>query len=205
MRDSVLSALRRVIERRPEQAWAYVLLADRLVDAGRPAEALPILAAAERITPRDPMIARVRSVAYFRIGDYESAVTACLRVIELGAATSWDHAHLGYLRLGQGRYAEARRELEAATALEPARTEYLPGLGIALFHTGDPAASARVLERALAAQPDNLEARRYAAWAWWSLAKPERALAVLEALGPPRDPELAALADSIRSGIRPSP
>lgn len=198
MRDSVLAALVRVIQRRPDQGWPYVLLADQLVQAGRFAEALRVLATADPLAPRDPMLARVRSVAYFQLGAYDSAAAASERVMELGAATSWDHAHLGHIRLAQSRYAEARRELEAAIALEPARTEYLAGLGIARYHTGDFEGAARALEKVLAAQPENLEARLYAARAWRAMGRGDLAQSILEA--GPRDPELVSLADSIRSG-----
>jgi tetratricopeptide (TPR) repeat protein len=201
MRPALIAVLGRTIREHPEREDAYVLLADQAVQAGRPDEALPLLERAERLAPADPMLFRVRSVALFRMGAFEPAADAIARTIALGAATSWDHAHLGYLRLAQERFAEARRELEAAVALEPARTEYLAGLGIAQFHTGDAAVAVTMLEKALAAAPAHRDARLYAARAWRSLGRRERALALLEDPAAPRDPQIQALADSLR-GLR---
>jgi Flp pilus assembly protein TadD len=199
LRDSVATALMRILARRPGEAWAWVLLADQLVQSGRPADALEVIARAEALAPADPMAARVRSVAHFRLGDFAAAAEAATRSIALGNATSWDHAHLGYCWLALGRYADARRELETAVAAEPARVEYFTGLGIARFHTGDPASAVRLLEQAVAAQPANVDARLYAARAFRALGRADEARAVLAAPGLERIPAIAALADSLRA------
>lgn len=67
----------------------------------------------------------------------------------------------GRAALSEGRYGEAAGRFQEVLAADPARTDALTGLGIALYKQGalDPAVDA--LRRAVAAAPRSCEARLY--------------------------------------------
>jgi len=204
MQVAVLEALRRFTRRRPGQALPRTLLGSHLVGMNRFAEALDTLAVAEQMSPRDIRIARMQSMAHYGLHQYDEAVRACRRAIELGSNTAWEHASLGLILLMQGRNAEARGELEIAARWDPSNAFYTQYLGLADLELGNAAAAEREFAKAApsrAGQPLSLEAAR----AWLRLGQPQRALRALEearGLGAAA-PMAALLADSIRARLRP--
>ena len=85
-------------------------------------------------------------------------VAAALAVLLAGCATPYVQ---GRAALSEGRYDEAAGHFREVLTADPARTDALTGLGIALYKQGalDPAVDA--LKRAVAAAPQSCEARLY--------------------------------------------
>lgn len=81
------------------------------------------------------------------------------RSLALDPADALARRDLGWLRLGQGGFAEAETLLAAAAAERPWDADALNGLGAAQASRGDLAAARASFARALALEPDNAEIR----------------------------------------------
>jgi tetratricopeptide (TPR) repeat protein len=203
MRSALLAAGRRYAERHPREAWPHTQLGIQLLGLKRSAEALAELDLAQQLDSSDVTTAMMQELAHEWLGQLDAAAAACERAIRLGAATGIERARLGWIRIQQGRPADALAPFEDALRLDPGNADYSYARGYALLLAGRPAEAVRELERALGQNPGHVPARLHAARAWWLLGKPERALALLTGAddGGPGGKELQALADSIRSGL----
>jgi adenylate cyclase len=117
-----ISELEAALELNPSLALAHYGLGATLVFSGRPAESLPHLKAAIRLSPHDPnmgsFLVRIADARYFA-ADYEGAVTFALKA--LGQPNfQWSRYAVLVAALGQlGRLDEARRYLEELTRHRP--------------------------------------------------------------------------------------
>jgi tetratricopeptide (TPR) repeat protein len=109
--------------RNPGDPLALTTLADQLLQAHRPREALEVLAVADRVEPDFPPAARFRAMAYFELGLVDSAAIASARVLRSGSASSWDWQLFGRIMLRRGRADEARTAFARALQLDPARDD----------------------------------------------------------------------------------
>ena len=121
--EDAISQVKRAIELAPNDAHAKLELAEILVYAGRPEEALPYVADAARLDPHgEPRQLYVQGVAYFGLDRYEEAATALVRALELNPdfarPSAFLAAALGYLG----------REQDAADTLRPYPNEYWAGV-----------------------------------------------------------------------------
>lgn len=132
----------------PENADDRMELGELLVEAGRPAEAVPHLEAAARKAPESAGAHFLLGLARLRSGAAAEAVAA------LEVATGLDRGHRygdGLLRLGEaqavlGRAAEAQRALEAHLGINASSAEGLYRLAALRLRQGDPEGARRAVE-----------------------------------------------------------
>jgi tetratricopeptide (TPR) repeat protein len=96
----------------PRNYMARIQWARLLADAGREAEALAQIEAAERLDPRRPDAAGVRAVVLARRGDWAGSLRAADRSIAAGSAEREPRLQRVAALLGLGRWDEARADLE---------------------------------------------------------------------------------------------
>jgi len=180
-------ALLRYSDRRRAEPEAQVIVAVRLVSAGRFREALDRLLPLEQAGARDPVVAKLMSTAYFGLGEYEASYRECELALELEAPTAWHFARLASIRERQQRYAEARDAYRRAVELEPGNPEYLGWLGLACVALRDFAPAADAFDRCVRLEPKNAQLRRFAIGAYRLAGDERRARQILD--------------DGVRAGI----
>jgi TolB-like protein len=117
-----ISELTTALELNPSLALGHYGLGAALVFSGKPAEAVPHLESAIRLSPRDPnmgsFLVRIADAKYF-LGDHEEAVSLALKA--LGQPNfQWSRYAVLIAALGQlGRHDEARRYLAEVTRERP--------------------------------------------------------------------------------------
>ena len=121
--EKAISQTRRAIELAPSDAHAALELAEILVYAGRPEEAMRYVADAARLDPHgEPRQLYVLGIAYFGLDRFEEAAASLVRALELNPDYAQPSAllaaALGYLG----------REQEAADTLRPYVNEYWAGV-----------------------------------------------------------------------------
>ena len=204
--DSLLQAIRRFAAARPGQSWPQTYLGGQLVTMGHYREALAPLAEAERLDRRDALIARFQAVAHGELGETEQAAAACQRALALVPSGAWEWGYLGEIRLGQGRYREAREALKRAMDGAPTDPRYPIQYLAAVAGEGDWREAAAVAEQMLRSAPDDATVRLFAARAWLALGRPDRARALAAMPGAAAGPDSArwaVLADSLRAPAAP--
>ena len=172
-------------------------LAVALRQLGRPDEAAPHFAEAERFSAESAAALRDRLDRYLK-GDPEPEASAVVieGAAELAAlppprraelrravATALARAHLnlGVIHGRAGRLAAAAEELERAAAADPEFPNVQASLGITLFNLGRFDAAAAALARALAAAPQEAQLRRLLGLAWLNLEAYDKAAEALAA------------------------
>ena len=119
--EGAVSALRRALDLSPEPAdrpAVYAHLAEALLRAGKPSEALR--AAEEGLSWEEfPELWNLAGRARFRLGEYEEALTAFFRAVELNPGSAVDLANIGWCLKEMGLREEARGFFENALALDP--------------------------------------------------------------------------------------
>lgn len=127
--DGALHHLRLATEMNPSFAQAHFGLAQALVYAGKPKEALSEIDLALKLSPKDPlrsMFLTLRSFCHFSLGDYASAEAAARSATQLQWAETWSRLALCCALVELGRGDEAKR-----IALETLRIE--PGFSLERF------------------------------------------------------------------------
>jgi tetratricopeptide (TPR) repeat protein len=198
--SALIAASRRMAAAPGSPAATQLVLAGNLIEHGRAREALDALEIAERVEPRNAMVARWQTLAYLALQDYTHAASACERAIALGSDTAWERGRLGIARLMLARYPEARDLLREAVAREPANFEFVDNLGIAEYYTGELASSLRTFQRALVLRPGDEEALYYAARLLTRLGRKADAVELLKRARASEaftSPQLSGLADSL--------
>lgn len=201
-------------------SWALLLLpwlfqapaappaeALRLLDEGRPREALPLLEEAARKEPGSAAIQFHLGYALSLAGENERAIAAFRRTLEIDPGIRAAKLNLAHLLIRAGQPSEARSLLEECLKDQPgdAKASFL--LGRALAESGQWRAAAESFETAAQKQPGDLETAMALAHAWERAGEREKAMqvyarfpdepAALERLGV-LELEIGALEDSIR-------
>ncbi len=101
----------------PEDASTRIDFGSLLVEAGKAAEAAPVLAEAVGLIPGDMRAHRELGKAYLRIGEFDKARLALERARQIDAQNAPVHFLLSQVYNRLGRVEEARRESEAYAAL----------------------------------------------------------------------------------------
>ncbi|MBX3608106.1 MAG: tetratricopeptide repeat protein [Piscinibacter sp.] len=127
--------------------------------------------------PRDELRERFeQAVLMLHAKQYEHAVTALHRVLELAPRLPEAHVNMGFALLGLGRAAAARDFFEAATALRPEQANAYYGLALAHEAEGDTelaiGAMRSYLHRARDADAAHLRRARAALWEWEAARRP---------------------------------
>jgi len=156
-----IDAFRRAIAENPRNERAYLELAPRMIGAGRIAELVPILFAAERELPRSVAILTRLRKALILTGRHEEAAAAAERRLALGpdADTLCD---LGMAHMQLRRFPEAVEALEKAASMDEGLPNAWMFLGFGYRMTGRPADAIRSFGRVLELDPP--ASAREAAW-----------------------------------------
>jgi TolB-like protein/DNA-binding SARP family transcriptional activator len=120
--DMAIDEMERALDCNPSAARAHFGRGCALVYTGRPAEAIPSIEQAIRLSPRDPNLwgfQIMMSRAYFNMGQYETALDWARRAMKHPNAHFWPLVHaaaaLGHL----GRCEEGARLLSQVAAVRP--------------------------------------------------------------------------------------
>ena len=140
----------------PSLQYAYAMALTR---SGRASQARAIFDALLLENADWPELHVLLGQAHAQADDYDAAIAALEKALELRADVAEAHATLGDLYLRQGRLEEAERELRAELAAHPGdlRSRYL--LATVLDLSRQPEAAKTELGEVLAAQPDFANAR----------------------------------------------
>jgi TolB-like protein/DNA-binding SARP family transcriptional activator len=121
--DLALDHLTLARDLNPSFAQAYFGLGQALLWAGRPAEALPNVERALRLSPRDPlasMFLTLGSFCHFYMDDHGAAEDYARRAIALQTRENWSRIALAATLTETGRVEEARDLMRRARAANPA-------------------------------------------------------------------------------------
>jgi Flp pilus assembly protein TadD len=125
---------------------------------------------------RDEFDARFRqAVVMLHARQYEHAVTALHRALEISPAVPEAHVNMGFALLGLERHAAARDFFRGATELAPGQANAYYGLAIALDAMGDrPGARGAMRTYIHLTRADDpwLPRARAALWEWQSASAP---------------------------------
>ena len=192
-----LRAFERYAARRPGNADAQSLLADLLMEAGRPEDALARLPA-RGAGDDDFAVLVARAYAHYGVRSFDEAESDCRQALRLRPESAWANGFLGQVLLRTERPLEAVPHLERAVSGDPAQSSYRFLLGVARIRIGEFEAAAGELERVVRLDPTFPEALVTAARARAWAGNPEAALTLLreQAKSPPTDDQ-RALADSL--------
>jgi len=155
---------RRLVGDHPHAGKAWQLLGAALLAAGRPAQALPALREASRLTPQDWSIWDNLAIAAQRSGDFDGAAAAF--------RTGLEHAP-GEARLWSNASANALESGAASAALDFARqaTQLAPDLAAAHLNAGNALSASGLGADAEAAFRAALDLQPGYAQAWLSLGR----------------------------------
>ena len=117
-------AFRRSIELNPNYATARHWYSRLLADVGRKDEALAEIKRANEIDPLSLVIIANIAQRYQEMGDYQSAIEQCNKIIEIDPSFAIGHLQLASIYLDQRRTAEAVAETEKVRD-NPGTTIYL--------------------------------------------------------------------------------
>jgi tetratricopeptide (TPR) repeat protein len=153
LRSQDLESLRRAALSRPNDAELYLILGQRLRQAGDLEQAYTMTTRAYDLTDGDARFAAARGGALHDAGDGESA----LRLLE-DAVARWPEsgevrAQLSRLHLARGFYTDAQREAEAAVRMAPNHSPAWQALANASSQNKRPDAAFEAFERALELEP----------------------------------------------------
>ena len=134
-------------------------VAQALLDAGRPNDAVPLLFEAIDIDGPQPAIRLELGEALLKSGRPGEALKQLSGIEDQVAGVSVESAlDFGTLALEQGATREAIRWLQIAVERAPDRAEALEKLGVAIFLTGDAPTARPYLERACRLDPESASA-----------------------------------------------
>jgi Flp pilus assembly protein TadD len=154
-----------------------------LLDAGRPAEAVPLLTEAIEIDGPRPAIRLALGEALLRSGRAGEAIKQLSGIEDSVPGTTVESAlDFGSLALERRALPEAIRWLQIAVQRAPDRAEAHEQLGVAIFLNGDPPTARPYLERATRLDPGSASAHLNLAAVYAELGRfPEARREALEA------------------------
>jgi len=147
------------LERHPDHPYARKLLAQALLKTNQPAEAAVALAPLLHGEVRDAQLLVLAGEAHQRNKDFKAAQQYFEQASDLMPGQATLHTSLGLAQLGQRKYAEAVKELERATALDPKSEQaalYLVHADISLKRYDKALAALKAFQ---ARQPDSAKLR----------------------------------------------
>ncbi len=137
-----------------EGNWlAYNNLGQALLDAGRPADAAPLLGEAIRLKPSEPLSHYNLGAALFQLGDRAGAEGQYRRALALAPDLAAARYNLGVTLLWEGRSAAALQEFDRVLAQTPNHAGARHNRGLVLLERGDLVGARKEFEAALRSQP----------------------------------------------------
>lgn len=146
-------------EARARQAASPELLrqlALTLVSAGRPGEALEVLAPLAREEPGAETL-NVLAVAQAEAGQPVEALTTLERALELDPESARTHENRSFVLLRLGRFEETRAAARRALELDPDLANAWNNLGVALYNLDRPQEAVDAWQRSLALAPGDYD------------------------------------------------
>jgi tetratricopeptide (TPR) repeat protein len=138
----------------PQNERAHNNLGQALHEAGRLAEAVPVLEAALALRP-SVEVHGLLALTLVQLGRPEEALAHGREAVRLGPGRAAGHYALGQVYSGLGRLDEARLELREAVRLDPALSDARAALGLVAARQGRLAEAREQLEAAVNLEPDN--------------------------------------------------
>ena len=153
--DSIRAALSRLSERNSDNSQAQTYAGVMLMEEGQIPEALTYLDRAVALDPRAAQPRAYRASVLLELGRLDEAARDCEKVIATTArAPAAFHLLLGYIRVRQGRLADAQSSFEDATRQEPANVSAQLVLGCILLAQGKSQAGQAAIDRAVRLAPE---------------------------------------------------
>ena len=115
-----IRALERAVDLDPKNQATHLLLAHRLEDAGRDAEAAEIYRALLELTPDHTLARNGYATLSYRQGRVDEAVAELERVLRSQPFFAPAHLNLAVIRHDQGRIEDSERRVRRALELRPA-------------------------------------------------------------------------------------
>jgi len=135
-----------------------VARARELIDAGKAAQALPLLDQTLAATPSDAQALLLRSTARFQTGDLEGGRKDLERSLSLDPRQRQAWLNRGALDLAEKRYDRALEAFQEGEKLDPAAPDNDINLGAVLLLKSDLNGASARFRRYLSAQPNSAEA-----------------------------------------------
>ena len=158
--DAAIDALERALALQPLLIEAQVKLADALVKAGRPAEALAQLETVVRLDPvHRPRAWYNKGILHLQMQQPEAAADAFAEAAHLDPDLAEAHIQLGSLHLAQQRLDEAAAHFRNAILADPINPAGYGSLGVVYLQRGQNDAARRLFERVLQLDPTNQNAQ----------------------------------------------
>ncbi|MFC5457651.1 tetratricopeptide repeat protein [Prosthecobacter fluviatilis] len=155
-RDSV-SLWSHAVECNPEDYASLSGLGNSLVDAGRMDDAVSVYQRALKISPLITRANLVVGIHMVQTGRLQEAQVCLQRVVMAEPQTASAHSGLAYVSLCMGDFPQAVSHYQTAVGIQP-DTANLCGLGNALLQSGEASEALESYQKALAADPANLDA-----------------------------------------------
>lgn len=121
--DRAEIALRRALERAPDNAETLLRLGAILMAEKREAQAEEFLLRAIAIDPKNPEAFVALGRAQTQLGKFSEAETSLQRALGIDALSAVAHNNYGIMLVRAGRPEEARKEFESALRLQPGMAE----------------------------------------------------------------------------------
>lgn len=135
-RDGAVSLSASALEAKPDDPWTSLLYGWALVEAGRPADAVPPLEVAVKGLPGDVHGWNNLACALLDLRRDAEAEKALARARELGSGMGEVHNNRGVLLERRGRTVEAEEAFREALSRQPDLAKAHNNLGALLFETG---------------------------------------------------------------------
>jgi Flp pilus assembly protein TadD len=156
--------------------YRLVDLASEALDAGRTAEALPLLKQAVEASPGEPQVHNDYGCALVTGGQVAEAIAQFRTAIALSADYPDAHNNLASALAQIGQSGEALAEFRTALRLRPDYPEAEAGLGGLLVLSGKNSEAIPLLLKAVNGRPQNLTARVGLSMALLAVGRPQEAL-----------------------------
>jgi tetratricopeptide (TPR) repeat protein len=143
-----------VIQHQPLNVTAHNNLADLLIHAGRPQEAIAVTKPFIALRPEQPIPYNNLGVALSAVGQHAEAAEYLRQGVRLRNDYAEAHSNLGLELTYTGHHEEALKELRQALSLQPNYTNAVFNIGIVFTNMGDSANAIEQYERAIQLQPD---------------------------------------------------
>jgi tetratricopeptide (TPR) repeat protein len=157
---AVFARMARELEALPplENAERYARRGLALLNEGKPAEAIDVLARAIELDPKNAVLHNNRAAAFDRLGNKIDALAGFEEAVRLNPSYADALHNLGNVLRRTGRPAEAEARYRQALLLTPNSADLCNHLGIALLGQGKHGEAEAFFRRALHINPDHAEA-----------------------------------------------
>jgi tetratricopeptide (TPR) repeat protein len=134
-RETAEKAFTLALEKDSTHTKSHLNLGRVLIEAGRPADALPHVEAALKIDSTSSEAFRVLGRVKRELGDVDGAIAAYQRAIALDARDAWSMNNLARAYIEQGKFDDALGPLARAVEIDTSAAAFRHNLGIALEHS----------------------------------------------------------------------